>query len=639
MGQLDLRNNGKARSVAAFALSLAIIGTAVQPAAAAFRDVSPTGSDAGNDCSPQGEPCATIQHAINEAENYDWVDVRAGIYTENVTINKPLTLIGPNGGARPEEPQAVVYGGSGTAIRPESHGITIRGMTVTAGATGTAIRTSGADVDDLQVYEDIISGGSSGVRLEAGGEKGFIGYNLIEGVGDGIRLSGVKYSALTIQANRLVASIGENAVLADSGTTIEGFELQDNKVSAPVRIAGRIRKRQGEENDLGWNSFDSPSGPQLAIDGEDVRVMHNSFEGNGTAGCLQILGDQGGLVPSADILVSLDNEFINCDPYGIELGPEVDDVRIYSNEFPGSYDGIATSDASPWDVTGHVQIQTNRFVGTTHLGVDNTASGTLDAEQNWWGCNAGPGAAGCDEVSGGVDTEDNLRLAALIGPRKEETGIEELPIGSSITLNPGEQAEVAALLIANGLSVNTGVPSEKAQIGFSSSLGTLSPATGHLQNGWTTAIFTAGATPGNGWITVSMDNQRTLVPVTIRGGTTSTPPTTPTETPRAPTLWATGKRNQLAGRRATVGFVSCADSCRVAPGRAQIVIGRHHYRGTVTPHGTLAAGSTTPIRVALSHPALRALKQLGSARIRVTVTVMDAAGRTATRAISAKISG
>jgi len=636
MSQLEPRKNLSA-SIAAFMVSLALLAAAAQPASAAFREVSPAGSDASNNC--RIAPCATIQHAIDEAENGDWVDVRAGTYVENVTIDKPLTLIGPNGGARPGEPQAVVDGGSGTAIKPESHGITIRGMTIMAGATGTAIRTSGADVDTLRIQEDIISGGSSGVRLEAGGEEISVGYNLIEEVGDGIQLSGAGYSRLTIQWNRFNAPITEYAVLATSGTTMEGFRLEGNEMPAPTRVGARIVKRPSEENELTGNSFDSPSGPQLAIDGENVRVTENSFEGSDTAGCLQILGTQGGLVPSAGIMVFRDNEFIDCDPYGIELGPEVDNVRIYGNEFPGSYDGIATSNASPWDVTGHVEVDTNRLVGTTHLAVDNTASGTLDVEQNWWGCNAGPGAAGCDGASNGVDASDPVRLDALIGPRQEETGIEKLPTGISITLNPGEQAEVAALLTTGGsLEPALDVPTEKAQIHFSSSLGKLNRTTADLQNGWTKTIFTAGAAPGQGWIDVSMDNQQTLVPVTIPGGTTDTAPPTPVPLPHAPIIAVSSKRQLLAGRQAiTVGTVSCADSCRVAPGRAWIVIGDHRYRGTVTPHGALAAESTTPIQVALSRPARRALKKLGSAKVRVTVTVMDAAGQKATQAISVRV--
>jgi hypothetical protein len=54
-----------------------------------------------------------------------------------------------------------------------------------------------------------------------------------------------------------------------------------------------------------------------------------------------------------------------------------------------------------------VVAKTNAFVGT-HLnnfinvatGVDNLASGLVDAELNWWGCSGGPTAPGCAGISG-----------------------------------------------------------------------------------------------------------------------------------------------------------------------------------------------------------------------------------------------
>ena len=390
-----------ARSITVFVLYLALLAAAAQSASAGF--VAPYGSDAGNDCNSQETPCTTIQHAVDEAEAGDSIDVRPGVYTEEVTIDKPLlTINGPDVSTRTDEPQAVLDGGTGTAVRPEANRITIRGMTVEADASGTAIRTSGADVDYLGVQENIISGAGTGVRLEAGGEEDEVGYNLIDGVGEGIQVSGTAYSRLNIRWNHFVDPQSEYAVLAQGGTTIEGLRFEGNELPAPTRIAARVKNLPSEESDVDANSFVSKRGPQLAIDSEAVRIMENTFEGGGSASCLDILGNQDGLLPSTGAFMS-SNEFIDCDPYGIELGPEVDDVKINGNEFPGSYDGITTSNASPWNVTGHIQIQTNRFVGTTHLGVDNTASGTLDAEQNWWGCNAGPGAAGCDGVSGGVD--------------------------------------------------------------------------------------------------------------------------------------------------------------------------------------------------------------------------------------------
>jgi nitrous oxidase accessory protein NosD len=621
-------------------LCLMAMGLVVQEAwAGTCCFVAPGGSDAGNNCEDQWARCATIQHAIDEASAGDWVNVAPGTYAEDLTIDKPLTLRSER--PVPEywyEPETRIDGGTGTAIKVEANAVQISRFEVSTDGTAPTILASGASVNDLQVEENVISGGSAGVYLEAGGKKDMIGFNVIEGTGDGIHLGGAEYSNLMIRANRFAAPIDEYAVLADSGGTIEGFRLEGNKMAAPSRVAARVSEAPDEESELYGNTFESTVGPQLAVDAAQLRVFDNRFEGHGSAGCLQILGNEGGLAPSKHILVSLHNEFVDCDPYGIELGPEVDDIKIYGSEFPGSYDGIVASGASPWNLTGHVLIQTNRIVGTTHLGVDNEASGTLDAEQNWWGCDAGPGAAGCDGVSDGVNAANNAVLTGLISPRKPETGIEELPTGNSITLNPGEKAEVAAMLLANGLGINNGIPTEKTPIGFSSTLGTLSPTSSTLSNGWTKSFFTAGATPGHGSIVLSLDNARTLVPVTITGEKTESPAPPPPETPPAPRLAVRGKHALLSGRQASVGLVSCTASCRVAPSKAAIVVGSHHYRGTITPQGQLGAETTTAIRVTLPAAAMRALKKHGSARIRVTLTVTDSNSRTAKRAISVTLS-
>jgi|GEM_PF-2117808 len=627
-------------SIALALASLTVLGIAAPPAAAEFREVSPTGTDAGNDCLIMSGPCATIQHAVDVAENGDWVDVRPGAYAENVTIDKPLTLLGPNGSADPGEPQAILDGGSGTAIRLESHGIDVRGMTVTAGSAGTPIRTSGADVDELDIYENILSGGSSGVQLEAGGKGISVYINLIEDAGEGIDLSGTDYSELAIENNRFAGSIDAHAVLASGDTTIEGLRLMGNHAAAPIRIAGWIAKKQGVENDLAWNSFDSVSGPQLAFSGEEVRVMSNDFDGHGVAGCLQLLGTQGGSIPSSNVLVSLQNEFVDCNPYGVELGPGVDGIDIYGNEFPGSYDGVATSSASSWNVNGRARLRDNRFVGTTHLAVDNTVAGTLDAEQNWWGCNAGPQAANCDGASAGVDAANPITLEALIGPPDEDPFIERLPTGHSMVLNPGEKAEVAALLTGESSEPNLGVPSDKAEVRFSSSLVRLNLATSELHNGWTKTLFTAGPASGQGWIAVTMDNQQTLVPVTIRGDSSSAPPATlptPSATPRpaAPVIF--GKRHLRAGRQITVGTISCADSCRIETDQAWISIAHHRYRSKILPRGELSAAAATPIRLALPGAAWQALRRVGSARIRIKLTVVDTAEQATTEAISARV--
>ena len=53
------------------------------------------------------------------------------------------------------------------------------------------------------------------------------------------------------------------------------------------------------------------------------------------------------------------------------------------------------------------------------IGVDGTplASGTIDATRDYWGCAAGPGAAGCDTIQGSVDASAPLASPPRCAPR------------------------------------------------------------------------------------------------------------------------------------------------------------------------------------------------------------------------------
>jgi parallel beta-helix repeat protein len=84
---------------------------------------------------------ATIQDAINNANNWDTVFVKNGTYAENLVVNKTVTLEG-------EDKTTVVIDGNktGPAVIVDALNVTIEGFTITNGTDGIELFSSGSTI-------------------------------------------------------------------------------------------------------------------------------------------------------------------------------------------------------------------------------------------------------------------------------------------------------------------------------------------------------------------------------------------------------------------------------------------------------------------------------------------------------------
>jgi hypothetical protein len=601
-------------------------GSATAAAATATRYVAAAdGSDASNDCLASADPCATIQHAIAEAGVGDTVQVAPGTYAENLTIPKSLTLTGPNAGIDPNQasrgPEAIIDGGGigPAAITPQAEDVVVEGLTVSTSGAGAPIRTVGADTDRLTIADDIIEGGVGAITLQTGGEQIAIERNSIAGSGYDVYLGAADYPDLTIDENVIAAPVDYYGIFNDGSGTIEGLQLSGNTIEAASNIGADTSEAAVTGNSV---DVESPGEVGLQIDLHESTVSRNSFDGNGTAACLQLFGSQYGLVPSSQVSVT-ENNFDHCDAYAIQLSPEVEAIDITRNRIRDSYDGVNTRDITPWDLTGRdIQVAANSITGSAHMGVDNTVSGTLDARDNWWGCNAGPGAPGCDAAGASTETSPNVVLSGTASP---------------LALSPGEGAIVSAMLNTDtvGAAVS-GVPG--GAVTFTSQLGAFASPSAPLADGTAASTFTAGSLPGPAGIEVSLDAQQVAVGLTILSpppAEISPPPAAPMD---VPALEHSDKPVLVQGAGATVGTLSCgASSCNVESKRATVKIGGKRFKASLKLPGTIAAGASSPIKVMLSKSARRELAKRGVGTITVRITIVDSAGRAVRRTIKVRI--
>ncbi len=192
---------------------------------------------------------------------------------------------------------------------------------------------------------------------------------------------------------------------------------------------------------------------------------------------------------------------------GIEIEDNGDTTTISGSVFTGnsvgsSQGGGIFSDNSP------LTLSNSRIVGNTATGGGSglAAEGgqNVTATNNWWGCNGGPGASGCDTVFTGGGTTDSFNpwLVLTIS-------------ANSSQINTNSSTGVTAAITTN--SNNGGgftVPNGTA-VSFGATLGSISGASASLTNGVGTATYNSGSTAGTGSATATVDNQQVSATIDV----------------------------------------------------------------------------------------------------------------------------
>lgn len=411
---------GIARGVSSLKLSLLIVASTLvaasfNPAAAATLCVN---------AQARGGCYVSIQAAVDAAAANDTVRVAPGRYAEDVTIGKPLSLIGAGA-------HQTVIDASGQA-----NGVSIDGLD-NAGLSDVVV--SGFTVKNAK-FEGIVITDATGVTvsdnrvvdnnasLAAGACPGIPNWETLEGFdcGEGIHLSGVDHSTI---ANNLVANNAGGILLSDdTGAThdnlITGNRVENNPYDCGITLASHPpAPSTGASSAFGvfHNTIaeNLSSGNGVAIEGAGAGVgMFASAPGTKTYGNVVVhnrLTDNGlpgvamhSHTPGQDLS---DNAIL--DNYIAGNGADTEDAAtpgptginvfgvsaasgtvISQNVIKDEQIGIATK--NPAQIDAHLN-----DLDVHGLGVDNLGDGTVQATQNWWGCRNGPGASGCAGVDGG----------------------------------------------------------------------------------------------------------------------------------------------------------------------------------------------------------------------------------------------
>ena len=339
----------------------------------------------------QTTPHATIQAAITAAANGDTIAISEGTFTEDLNIDKDLTMQGPNAGVN------AVSGSRGTEatidgqVTVASDGVTLDGFTITDPTGNIAIFSN--DVGDLEITNNKISG------VNDTGTAGFA-------VGVYIKAPASAVSNFTITNNRIDAIggpstdqavkaiyIGESTeTLAISNITITGNRIDD--------VESGTTGAYGVHIDHGAGSTGTVSG---------VQISSNTFSG--------IEGDfvhAIGLETETGTATVTGNELFNLTANG--GSNEAVGVFFESNPIGGPASDISQ----------------NLFRNSMSAGVQVHTSDVyvVDATENFWDASDGPSAInGSTAVGSGTPVSDQV----LYSPWYAEAGRVNLVTLASFT--------------------------------------------------------------------------------------------------------------------------------------------------------------------------------------------------------------
>jgi hypothetical protein len=352
----------------------------------------------------------------------------------------------------------------------------------------------------------------------------------------------VTISRLTIQGGHDKTDIAGGAgILAGSVTNtpkdvlnLNGCVVVNNHCSPPnttytAQIGGGLQMAGGDLNIISCtfsnNSSAASQGGAIAFFVQSVAsslnisnstfannsMTNTSFSGPDGGGAIFIGSTQGSLHTILNSGFS-GNQAICLfgNTYGGAIEMNTGTLNVNSSTFTGNQ---ATSGTTAGGQGGAIYLDSGsnnisfcRIVGNTApnggsgIYIHNSNGANALAVNNWWGCNGGPGASGCDVAA---TDSGGLTDAPYIVLTNSATSVSIPPAGTTTLTASFLQNSAGTVLTPSQISVLLGLPVTWGN----AMLGTLSnPQTFIQANGTATATFTAGNTNGTGSATATVDN-------------------------------------------------------------------------------------------------------------------------------------
>ena len=512
---------------------------------------------------PAGGPgvFTTIQAAVNAAApaGGDTIQIAPATYTEQVTIDKSLTMMGAAPGVIIQSPTTLTPDNSGLDALVEINNAAV--VTVSDVTIQGPVPTAGITIDAGIL---VVGGATANVTHSTIAHIRSEPLNNLSGTGYGIlvgNLTGTQVGIATIaddtifdyqkngidvrdgsSANitgNMIATAGPQTVIAQNGIVIRGGAaaiITGNTITGNQYIGpGSGPDPIGTTQSAGiLIFFGSASVTGNTVTGNDIDIasigtgatisgnmLENSFEG-----VLLLAGT-----------ATVSSNTIDGNNIGVALIASAGDTAnaegtLFSNNIfnngndnlpvPGA--GISVLAEAGATTVPLLTANFNRIVGNS-VGVDNTTMTPADATLNWWGSNTGPNTPGNDMTSANVNANPWLVLGISAVPTEFGTGGTAV-VTADLTKDSDGTTHSTAPFFPNGIP-----------IAFAATGGTIAPTPVLTLSGQAGSSFTS-TTPGAGTASAALDNEFVTTEISV---VPAPPPVDLAVTKAAPATGVTGQ--------------------------------------------------------------------------------------------------
>jgi hypothetical protein len=257
----------------------------------------------------------------------------------------------------------------------------------------------------------------------------------------------------------------------------------------------------------------SPSTPQSVLNGVTITSNTAVEEGGGIETYSGILLENS--LVSGNSTSDRGGGFYTeiADP---EVAPTITSTNLLNNSATASGGGAYVGNDNPSSGVSLLMNLDRIFGNTSTSGTNGLATnspGKATAKDNWWGCNGGPGASGCQNAGSGATTNP--------------WAVFNFSATTATSITPGGSVSYMLTLDtdSNGAGIVGAFPavnSSSYPITFSltSALGT-APANAEFNSAGTDSFSQMYDSAGSGSITATFDNQTDSIPLTVSQITTS----------------------------------------------------------------------------------------------------------------------